>query len=153
MRAKSSVSPIWLAVVACAALIVVAFSLGASYTAISQAQQATARARLGQLDALLALAENDAIQAGLEPPAIPFRSMAASFGENTAANSEYEQHVMEYMLRRLGEGRDFDFAIQRYEDSTGLHTYLYFFPQRGQTDMRMDPYFMARDGVFSGSGR
>lgn len=135
----------WLLVLACVAAAIIAFSAGTAYTGINQARLVAAKASLGQIESTYLLADRVAADEGLKPPADGVESLIRSY-ESEGKPSAYEQFVLSAMLDAFGANCDFDFAVSRYEDISGTHTRILYFPARGRTDTQKDRYYTMMDG-------
>lgn len=136
--------------VLCLAVVIIAICGGIAYTSIQQARFQVARAGIGQVEAVLLLAEKTAEENGMGSPPATFQSLLKSYdSRETISLPAYEKYLLNTMLQILGPQRDFDFAVSRYEDGAGVHTDIYFFPAAGYTDLQRDRYFLLHDGVIS----
>ncbi len=145
---KGMSAAVWIIVLVCLSAIIISLAFGTAYAGIQAARTTAAKASLGEIETVFALAEVQAQEAGLTPPAGSYQNLLKSYDSDTASLTPYERYVLETMLEMFGEQRDFDFAVTRYEDAAGLHTYVYYFPTRGQTDMRTDRYYVMIDNSF-----
>lgn len=146
-KEKKELSLAWLVAMVCTAVVVLALCSGAAYTAVQQARLTAAKASIGQIEAVLLLAEEKAERDGLGAPPETYGSMLKSYdGEFKTDLTPYENYVLNAMLDSFGSGRDFDFAVTRYQDGAGIHTQIYFFPSRGKTDTRLDRHYVMLDG-------
>lgn len=139
---------VWVLVVLCLAVVIFALCGGAAYTGIQQARLSAAKASIGQIEAVLYLAEEKAQQDGYGAPPASFENLLKSYDDASGIIlSPYEDYVLKAMLESFGPNRDFDFAITRYEDGAGVHTQVYYFPDKGKTDTRKDRYYLLKGGV------
>lgn len=138
---------LWGLALVCIAAIIFSLCGGAAYTAIRQARLSAAKASIGQIEAVLFLAEDNAEKNGYGPAPAIYGNLLKSYDQSSEASlTEYERYVLKAMLESFGTERDFDFAITRFEDSAGIHTQVYFFPYRGHTDMRRSRYYQMTGG-------
>lgn len=141
---------ITLVALACASALLVVFALcsGAAYTAVRQARLSAAAASVGQLEAVLLLAENSAAESGLGSTAgADGQTLLKSYDQSDILSMpDYDKHVLNYMLQYFGNGRSFDFAVSRYQEGTTLRTEIYYFPTKGLTDTKIDRYYLMKDG-------
>ncbi len=147
-QTKTAGTGIWLLVLVCMGVVIACLAGGAAYTGISAARLTAAKASAGQIESVYLLADTLARQQGLRPQADSGERLLKSYedGENTAL-TEYENFVLTTMLEVLGPERDFDFAISHFEDGSGPHTQVYYFPFKGQTNLSRDRYYFAVDGT------
>ena len=140
----------WILVLVCTGAIILALTSGAAYTGISNARLSAAKASCGQIESVFLLAEKTAQGSGLRPKAENTDNLLKSYEDTEgAALSEYEKFVLDYMLETFGPSRDFDFAVKRFEDGTGVHTQIYYFPVKGRTNLSNDRYYVTTDGKIS----
>ncbi|MGD9560392.1 MAG: hypothetical protein AB7V55_07290 [Oscillospiraceae bacterium] len=148
-RASWPVS-VWVAALLCVSIVIFTLCSGAAYASVRQANMTAAKASIGQVEAVLNLAQCKAEADGLGAPATSFSTLIKSYDEAGAAVlPEYERYVLSAMLESFGPARDFDFAFSRFEDGAGVHTQVYFFPTRGKTDIKADRYYLFSAGVLS----
>ena len=147
---KGASTGVWVIVLICVAAVIFALCGGAAYSGIQQARLTAAKASIGQIEAVLYLAEERAEQQGLGTSPGSFSSLLKSYDNASVAMlPDYERAVIDDMLGSFGPARDFDFAISRHEDNTGVHTQIYFFPTRGRVDMKTDRYYLLSAGALS----
>lgn len=145
-RTKSSVV-LWVVVLVCVAAVVLTLAFGAAYTGIESARRTAALANLRQIESVLLLAEKSAEEEGLPSPVAGTEKMLKSYDETSWSELHaYERFLLDYMLDFFGPNRDFDFAVSRYRDAAGQHTYIYFFPVRGKNNLSSDKYYLMLDG-------
>lgn len=136
---------IWLLILACVIVVILSLSAGAANTGIRQAQMEAAKASLGQIETTYFYAQYVAENEGLSPSSDTSENLIQSYGD-TAKLGKYERYILNAMLESFGAGRSFDFAISQYEDDSGTHTRVLFFPVKGRTDTFSDHYYMMMDG-------
>lgn len=150
---KKEYSAVWITAIVCTAVVIFAICGGAAYTAVQQARLTAAKASIGQIEAVLLLAEEKSLQDGLGPVPEAYENLIKSYDGAAAANlTPYENYILNAMLDSFGPNREFDFAVTRYQDSAGQHLQIYYFPQRGRTDLKIDRYYVMYDGKVSGNG-
>lgn len=140
---------LWLLIVICTGAVALSLACGAAYSGIKSARSTAAKASLGQIESVMLLAEQAAEADGFTPQDGAFTGMLTSYSGSGQTLTRYEKYLQETMMTVFGSNREFDFAVTRYEDSGGTHTYLYYFPQKGRTDLKNDRYFLLVDGQFS----
>ncbi len=140
----------WVLVLVCMAAVIFALTSGAAYTGISAARLSAAKASAGQIESVFLLAEVAAAETGLRPEEGTVKNVLKSYEDGSGAVlSEYEQYLLDYMMASFGPQRDFDFSVERYEDGSGVHLQIQFFPVKGRTNTGGDRYYMALDGVIT----
>lgn len=142
---------VWLLILVCTSAVIIALAAGTAHTGISRARLSAAKASLGHIESVYVLADAAAADNSLRPEAGGAESLIRSY-ENDSSASAYEQYVLQVMLEAFGSGRDFDFAVSRFEDASGLHTSILYFPAKGRTNVRKDSYYLMLDGVLVESG-
>ena len=141
---------VWLLVIVSIALVIFTLACGAAYTGISSARLTAAKASAGQIESVFLLAEKEAEINDLRPSDGSFDNMLKSYEDTTSSSlSDYEKFLLDSMLDTFGTGRDFDFAIKRFEDGSGVHTQIYYFPVKGRTNTSQDRYYLVTDGIIS----
>ncbi len=151
-RRGSNISTgIWLLIIVCVIVVMFTLACGAAYTGISKAQTAAVKASLGHIESTLYLAETKAQMEELVVPAGSYKDLLKSYSESEAvALPAYERYVLETMLDIFGPDRDFDFAIERYQDSDEMKTTIYFFPEKGKTNIDKDRHYIMSNGQLIG---
>lgn len=128
---------------ACALVVIFAFISGAAYTSVQQARRTAAEASLGQIEAVLALAEKTAEESGLGTPPESYQNLLKSYDTGgNAALPPYERFILNYMMEYFGGARGFDFAVARYLEGTEI----YFFPVKGATNTQTNKYYLLKGG-------
>lgn len=138
---------VWVLILLCLIVVVFTFACGAAYTGIQEARHSAAKASLGHIESVFLLAEARAREQGLTPPEGSYENLLKSYDEaDSAALPEYEKFVLNAMLESFGPGRDFDFAVERYQDGPGMRTTIYYFPTKGRTNLGSDQHFILSNG-------
>ncbi|MDL2254218.1 hypothetical protein LJC49_09185 [Ruminococcaceae bacterium OttesenSCG-928-I18] len=141
---------IWILVIVCMGLVIFTLACGAAYTGISSARMTAAKASAGHIESVFFLAEKTAEENGLRPENETADNLLTSYGDSSDSElSDYEQFVLDSMLDTFGPQRDFDFAIKRFEDGSGVHTQIYYFPVKGLTNLNQDRYYLVTDGILT----
>ncbi len=141
---------LWILVLVCVSAVILALAGGAAYTGISAARLSAAKASAGQIESVFLMAEMAAAGEGLRPEGGSLQNTLKSYEDGTGASlGEYEQYLLDYMLAAFGPQRDFDFSVERYEDGSGVHVKIQFFPVKGYTSPGSDRYYLALDGVIT----
>lgn len=139
---------LWVTSLVAVAIIVFAICGGAAYTAVGQARLSAARASIGHIEAVLLMSEMRAEKDGLGEPPPAYQNLIKSYDDSSSViPTSYEKYILTTMNESFGPGRDFDFAVTRYQDSGGSHVQVYYFPNAGRTDMRRDRYYLLTGGV------
>lgn len=145
---RGASNALWLLALVCVAVTVFALCAGAAYSGIRAARFDAARAHIGQIEAVLLLAEKAAEENGLGQPPEVYENLLKSYDDKTEITiSAYERYVLDSMIESFGSARGFDFAVTRFADGAGVHTQVYYFPTRGGTDLRSDHYYLLSDGA------
>lgn len=145
---------VWILVIVCSLAIVFTLASGAAYAGVNEARLTAAKASVGQIESVFYLAERTVRDDGHTPPEGSYDNLLKSYDDETdTLLSEYERALLDAMLLYFGAGRDFDFAVTRFEDGSGSHTRVYYFPVKGRTDLGRDPYYMTLDGQLTQEGK
>lgn len=148
---KSPVTGVWVLVMICVAAIIMTLACGAAYSGIQKARMTAAKASLGQIELAFFLAENNAVNEGFTAPSGSMERILRSYEDASEAGafvySTYEKYVLDTMLDVFAPQRDFDFAIRRFQDGTGTHTQVYYFPVKGRTNTQTDLHYVMTDGL------
>lgn len=147
---KNSATGIWILAIVSVAIMILSLSGGAAYTAVQKARLSAARANIGHIQTALQLAEMQAEQDGLGPPPQTYENLLKSYNDaKSTPLSPYEKYILAHLLDLFGSNRDFDFAVTRYQDATGAHIQVYYFPVAGRTDVKRDRHFIMTGGVIT----
>lgn len=139
---------VWVAAIICISVVIFSVCAGASFAGINEARLSAANASCGHIEAVMYLAEAEAEKNGLGPRPNAFSDLLRSDDASRGASlTPYERFVLNAMLESFGENRNFDFAVTRFEDSSGVHSQIYFFPNLGRTSSQTDRYFLMNAGV------
>lgn len=133
----------WVLAMVCMAAIIFSLCGGAAFTAVKDARLSAARASIGQIEAVLLLAEKSAQENNYGAPPAVYQNVLKSYDDGAGVIlSDYERYVLKTMLDSFGTARSFDFAITRYQQGNSIYTQVYYFPVRGRTDVRTDRYYL-----------
>lgn len=138
---------VWALILLCVVVVVFTIACGAAYTGVENARLTAAKASLGHIESVFYLAEQRATAQGLTPPEGSYENLLKSYDSADSANlPDYEKFVLNSMLEIFGPARDFDFAVERYQDGAGMKTTIYYYPVKGRTDNKSDPHYILRGG-------
>ncbi|MDL2293857.1 hypothetical protein LJC60_04415 [Ruminococcaceae bacterium OttesenSCG-928-D13] len=138
---------LWVLSMVCVAVVCFALFGGVAYSGIRQAQLSAATASLGQIESTLLLAERYAEDNGYGAAPRAYDNVLRSYDDSSYTGlTPQEKFVLDTMLDSFGQSRNFDFAITRVEDSSGVQTQIYFFPVKGRTDARRDHHYLLSGG-------
>ncbi len=138
---------LWLAALVCLAAVIFALCGGVAFSAIRESRLAAAKAGIGQIEAVLYLAERTAELNGLGPAPTEYGDMLKSYDQASQIElGDYEKYVLTAMLATFGPARDFDFGVVRQRDVSGVQLQVFYFPVKGRTDVSKDRYYSMRGG-------
>lgn len=141
---KNTNTGLWITALILVAVVCFALCGGVAFSSIRQAELSAAKANLGQIEAVLLLAERYAEDNGYGPAPATYENVLRSYDDTTsiAKLTPQEKYVLDAMLEMFGQSRDFDFAITRITDGAGIQTQIYYFPVKGKTDARIDRHYL-----------
>lgn len=141
----------WILLLLAAIVVTATISFGIAYSTINDAKITAAKTSIGQIEAVFNMAQMAAEQENLKVPenGIIDNTIKSYHSGTGQPLSPYEQYIIDKMMDYFGENRDFDFAISRYQDVSGVNTIIYYFPMRGKTDAKVDKYYLLEKGAFS----
>lgn len=142
---------LWVLGVVCLSALLMVVLFGGAHTRANAQRNEVIAQRLYDVERALVAAESQARAEGLVGANDRIVHLLKSDERGAEELTDYERYVLDAMIDFFGPERDFDFMVSRFIDETGEHTYLYYFPVRGKTDIYGDRYFISKDGKYEES--